>query len=88
MMKMAGENQRYQVEFPRMPLAVYRELATHLRQVEGVQTSPIPQQSQEFDYDRSQVGSLWIEYSETVDDVSRQRVEQILQYYRERYGTR
>ncbi len=84
---MLGENQRYQVELPGLPLAVYRELAAHLRQVEGVETSLIPQQSQEFDYDRSQVESLWIEYSEAADELSRQRVDRILQYYRQRYAT-
>lgn len=83
---MLGENQRYQVEFPGLPLAVYRELAAHLRQVEGVETGLTPQQSQQFDYNQSQVGNLWIEYSEAADEAARQRVEQILQYYRERYG--
>ncbi|MCL1470515.1 hypothetical protein [Argonema antarcticum] len=84
---MLGENHKYQVQLPGLPLAVYRELATHLRQVEGVQTGLIPQHSQEFDYDRSQVESLWIEYSEAADDAARQRVGRILQYYRERYAT-
>ncbi|MCL1466798.1 hypothetical protein [Argonema galeatum] len=82
------ENQRYQFEFPGLPLAVYRELAAHLRQVEGVETGLIPQQSQQFDYNQSQVGSLWVEYSEAADAVARQRVDRILQYYRERYGTK
>ena len=85
---MLAENQRYQVEFPGLPLAVYRELATHLRQLEGVETSLMPQQSQQFDYNQSQVESLWIEYSEAVDEAARQQVDRILQYYRDRYVTK
>ena len=85
-MKTASDNQlRYEIEFPNLPLAVYRELATHLRQVEGVETGLNPQQSQDFDYDRSQIGSLWIEYSETADIASRQQVDRILEYYQQRY---
>lgn len=87
-MKTAGDKElRYEVEFPGLPLAVYRELAAHLHQVDGVETGLTPQQSQEFDYDRSQVGSLWIEYSETADVASRQQVDRILNYYQQRYGT-
>lgn len=76
------EKQRDQMSFPGLPLAVYREIATHLRQIEGVETGLIPQQSQQFDYYQSQVGALWIEYS---DPACRQRVEQILGYYSDRY---
>jgi len=77
---------KYEVEFPRLPLAVYREIAAHLRQVSGVETGLIAQQSQEFDYLQSQVGSLWIEYSEMATSATQERVEQILAYYQQRYG--
>ena len=73
------------IEFARLPLAVYQELAAHLRQVEGVEVDLIPQKSQQFDYDRSQIGGLWIEYTETSSVQSQQRVEQILAYYQNRY---
>ena len=73
------------IEFARLPLAVYRELAAHLQQVEGVEVGLISQSSQQFDYDRSQVDGLWIEYAETSSLQSRQRVEQILTYYQNRY---
>ena len=86
MIKTAVDQQlRYQIEFPGLPLAIYRELAAHLRQVEGVQTDLLPQQSQEFDYYQSQIGSLCIEYSEMVDLASRQQVDRILEYYQQRY---
>ena len=89
MIKTAVEQQlRYQIEFPGLPLAVYRELAAHLRQVEGVEVGLIPQQSPEFDYYQSQIGSLWIEYSETIDLASRQQVDRILEYYQQRYVKR
>ena len=86
MIKTAVDQQlRYQIEFPGLPLAIYRELAAHLRQVEGVQTDLLPQQSQEFDYYQSQIDSLCIEYSESVDLASRQQVDRILEYYQQRY---
>ncbi len=69
-----------------LPLAVYREVAAHLQQVEGVETGLIPQQSQQFDYNESQVGSLWIQFSTAADATARERVEQILAYYSNRYA--
>ncbi|AOW98299.1 hypothetical protein BJP34_01545 [Moorena producens PAL-8-15-08-1] len=77
---------RYQISCPGLPLAVYREVAAHLRQVTGVKADLLPQTSQQFDYNQSQVGGLWIEYGETADKVERERVKQILSYYQNRYG--
>ena len=85
-MNTAGkEKLRYQIRFPGLPLAVYREIATHLRQVEGVATDLIAQPSQQFDYYQSQIGGLWIEYEPGADPACQQRVEQILAYYSNRY---
>ncbi|MUG98992.1 hypothetical protein F7734_44535 [Scytonema sp. UIC 10036] len=72
---------KQKIEFAGLPLAVYREIAAHLRQVEGVEVSLIPQTSQEFDYNQSQVGGLSIEYTSSSNLQSRQRVQQILTYY-------
>lgn len=74
-----------------LPLAVYREVAAHLRQVEGVQVRLLPQTSQTFDYLDSQVGGLWLEYPvesppSQQDQQRRQRVDQILTYYGDRFG--
>ncbi|MEW5856631.1 MAG: hypothetical protein AB1861_04540 [Cyanobacteriota bacterium] len=80
-----GERLRYQIRFPGLPLAVYREIAAHLRQVEGVDTGLVPQPGQSFDYNQSQVGGLWIQYAEDADSSSRQQVKQILDYYGQRY---
>ncbi len=73
------------VEFTGLPLAVYREVAAHLRQVEGVEVELIPQSSPQFDYNQSQIAGLLISVSPNSDFASQQRVEQILAYYRDRY---
>ena len=80
------EQLRYQIRCPGLPLAVYREIAAHLRQVQGVEAGLIPQTSQQFDYNQSQVGGLWIQYADASDAVARERVNQILAYYQNRYG--
>ena len=80
-----GQN-RLQYQIPGLPLTVYREVAAHIRQVVGVQADLMPQTSQEFDYAQSQVGGLWIEYPPEIEKSDRQRVEQILQYYGDRFG--
>ena len=80
------EKGRSQIHSPGLPLAVYREVAAHLRQVEGVTTGLLPQRSQKFDYNDSQIGALWIEFSAVADAASREQVEQILAYYSDRYS--
>lgn len=78
---------RERIEVAGLPLAVYRELAAHLRQVEGVsQVEIISQTSQQFDYSQSQVEGLWLDFSPDLSPESRRRVEQILTYYQSRYG--
>ncbi|BAY45739.1 hypothetical protein SAMD00079811_33460 [Scytonema sp. HK-05] len=76
---------REKIEFAGLPLAVYREIAAHLRQLEGVEVNLIPQTSQQFDYNQSQIAGLWISYTPECGAQSRQRVQQILTYYRSRY---
>jgi len=77
---------KYEIQFPALPLAVYREIATHLSQVEGVQAGLYPALSQQFDYNQSQSEGLWIKYTQTSGLHSRERVDQILAYYQNRYG--
>lgn len=77
---------KYEIQFPCLPLAVYREIAAHLHQVEGVETVLYPALSEQFDYNQSQVGGLWIQYTQTTGEESRERVDQILAYYQNRYG--
>ncbi|AFY49366.1 hypothetical protein Nos7524_3575 [Nostoc sp. PCC 7524] len=74
------------IAFAGLPLAVYREIVAHLRQVEGVAVELIPQSSQHFDYDQSQIEGLCISWSGKPNSESRQRVQEILAYYQKRYG--
>lgn len=76
----------YRLHSPRLPLAVYREVAAHLRQIDGVTTGLLPQTAKEFDYLQSQVGGLWIRYQDTAAEVCEPQVEAILTYYGDRYG--
>jgi hypothetical protein len=74
-----------QVYWPKMPLAVYREVAAHLRQV-GVEVELLPQTAVCFDYELSQVGGLQITGTDAVDAASQTRLLEILHYYRARFG--
>jgi len=73
------------IEFPGLPLAVYREIAAHLRQVVGVEVGLIPQTSLEFDYNQSQTSGLWILWTPTANAESRERFKQIVAYYQNRF---
>lgn len=77
---------REKIEFAGLPLAVYREIAAHLRQVDGVEVSLIPQSSPQFDYHQSQIAGLWLSWMANAGVASRQRVQQILAYYQNLYG--
>jgi hypothetical protein len=82
----AEQTIHYRIRCPRLPLAVYREVAAHLRQVVGVTAGLLPQLSQEFDYEQSQIGGLWIELPGDAESHAHDRVEQILAYYSDRHG--
>jgi hypothetical protein len=74
------------IQCSKLPLAVYREVAAHLRQVIGVEVELLPQHAPVFDYEESQVGGLLIRYTSAANAVSGQQVAQILNYYGDRYG--
>jgi hypothetical protein len=73
---------KIEIEFPYLPLAVYREIAAHLCQVKGVHVELVTQTSPEFDYHQSQIKSLCISWQPESDF---QRIQQILGYYQKRY---
>ena len=79
----------YRLVCPKLPLAVYREVAAHLRQVDSVDAGlisrPISSSAEKFDYTQSQIEALWIEHPENLDRQSKQRIESILDYYAQRY---
>ena len=78
---------RYKLLCPGLPLAVYREIAAHLRQVDQVETGLTPSRCDRFDYNQSQVGSLWIQHAADLSPVSQEQVDKILAYYSSRFGT-
>ncbi|MEC4807061.1 MAG: hypothetical protein SAJ12_11940 [Jaaginema sp. PMC 1079.18] len=65
-----------------MPLAVYREVAAHLRQVEGVRVDLIPQTARQFSYDHSQIEGLLLSCPED----GQAQIRAILAYYEQRHG--
>jgi hypothetical protein len=78
--------QRTKLSSDRLPLALYREVAAHLRQVEGVKTGLLPQQSKTFDYLQSQVGGLWIEVNQELNPQAQTQIQSILDYYAQKYA--
>jgi len=82
----AVNRKRRTISWPRLPLAVYREVAAHLRQIDGVNTGLSARSSSEFNYYLSQVGGMWIEYPEDLRAEDLARIDQILAYYSDRYG--
>lgn len=76
---------RYQVRSPNLPLAIYREVVAHLRQVDNVEAGLLPHTSQTFSYSQSQVGGLWLQYPENEAQRCQAQIEAILTYYGQRY---
>jgi len=81
-----GNQKRRTLAWHKLPLAVYREVAAHLRQIDGVNTGLYQRSSSEFNYYLSQVGGMWIEYPEDLGAEDLARMDQILAYYSDRYG--
>jgi hypothetical protein len=69
-----------------MPLAVYREVAAHLQQVEGVRVAFIEPLERRFSYTESQLGGLEITGVDRLTDLARRQLDRLLSYYADRYG--
>jgi hypothetical protein len=78
---------RERITYPNLPLTIYRELAAHLRQIEGIKTELIPQQSQQFDYAQSQIDHLEMSYPVALKTEDKHKLEEILNYYAQIHGT-
>ena len=83
--------QTQQLTCPQLPLAVYREVAAHLRQISGVETELImrslePDPTEKFDYYQSQVAALKISLPVQIPVVEQDRISEILAYYAQRYA--
>ena len=74
------------VIFSRLPLAVYREIAAHLRQIPEVQAQLCPLETDRFDYSQSQVGYLQLQYPNSLSPSDRQQLDSILAFYGDRYS--
>lgn len=66
---------------PDITLAMYRELASHLEQIEDVQVELFAQESREFSYLGSQIGGLKLTLSDNLPERSQQLVTKILNHY-------
>ncbi|AFZ45900.1 hypothetical protein PCC7418_3796 [Halothece sp. PCC 7418] len=84
---MSSSQQPEKISIPSLPLAVYREIAAHLRQLDGIEVTIIPQSSSAFSYFQSQVEGLQLSYSSTLSSEERQYYHDILNYYEEKYGS-
>ena len=71
--------------FPGLPFAIYLEIAAHLRQIEGVEAGLNKQPLQQFDYDQSQIKSIWVEIKEP-NSLKKEKLQEILEYYAQIYG--
>lgn len=74
------------LECPGMPLAVYREVAAHLEQVPGVDVVLVPRSAPVFDYTQSQISRMEIRHPTDLDRRDQHRLQEILEYYSDRFG--
>jgi hypothetical protein len=75
-----------QIQSPHIPLAVYRELAAHLRQIEGVTIEFLEPAKGAFNYTDSQLGGLAIHGVDRLVEPDLARLQLILGYYTDRYN--
>lgn len=83
---MFNSEQEEKIKIPSLPLAVYREIAAHLQQLDGVTVEIVPQSSSEFNYLQSQVEGLILRYCSNLSAEEGERMEEILNYYESRHG--
>jgi hypothetical protein len=66
---------------PEITLAMYRELAAHIEQIQGVIVELFSQDSKEFNYLGSQIGGMWLTYPQEITIENRELISRILNYY-------
>jgi hypothetical protein len=66
---------------PELSLAMYKELATHLSQLDGVSAKLICQDRQDFSYDASQIAGMSVTCTSQMRERSQQLVSSILNHY-------
>ncbi|MGD1850412.1 MAG: hypothetical protein ACFCBU_07320 [Cyanophyceae cyanobacterium] len=87
--KAISKNGSVQLTIQQLPLAVYREIAAHLQQLEGLRITITEQTSQDFDYLQSQVGGIELTFWDEPRDYFKDggdRLIKILNHYAARFG--
>jgi hypothetical protein len=79
-----NEYQKEKITANYIPLAIYREIAAHLKQIEGVEINFIPQTSPTFDYNYSQINGFELSYPVNLNSYEKQSLNNILNYYSEK----
>ncbi|MGR3276452.1 hypothetical protein ACSYAD_15195 [Acaryochloris marina NIES-2412] len=79
-------HKEYDIQCPGLPLAIYREIAAHLLQVDGVETELLSQEAKHFDYSLSQIGWLRLRHPQDLPGTDQAQIDQILGFYAQRYG--
>ncbi|WP_373543082.1 hypothetical protein [Chamaesiphon sp.] len=68
-----------------LPLAVYREVAAHLRQIAGITVTFLEPIDRAFSYTESQLGGLEITGADRLTELDLRQLDRLLSYYAERY---
>lgn len=73
---------RYKIVYhPDIALAMYRELASHIEQIEDINAELFWQESTEFSYLGSQIGGMWLTYPQSISENSQILIKKILNHY-------
>ena len=77
------ELNRYRIVYsPDIALAMYRELASHLEQIDdNINAELFWQESTEFSYLGSQIGGLWLTYPQSFPEQFQVLIKKILNHY-------
>lgn len=85
-MTVSNSSSQETISIPALPLAVYREIAAHIQQLDGIEVEILPQSSTEFDYFNSQVEGLLLKYPADFPQPDQERLAEILNYYQQHYN--
>jgi hypothetical protein len=66
---------------PEIALAMYRELASHIEQIDDVNAELFWQEITEFSYLGSQTGGMWLTYPQSLPKQSQILIKNILNHY-------
>lgn len=87
--KMLNQRSPLHLQIERLPLAVYREIAAHIQQLDSLEVTLLMQESTDFDYLQSQVGGICLNPSPSLKSAEVQvgdRLTEVLDHYASRFG--